>query len=108
MVAKCEVKGARRQAWFEIKMEHELADILALSLLCEQLQRAKLLKLLKPDVLVKKVVQEGESKGLLFEKVPYIKKKKKKKIAQEAGEFSIISNLIAKDGINDNLKGLEL
>ena len=107
MVAKCEVKGARRQAWFEIKMEHELADILALSLLCEQLQRAKLLKLLKPDVLVKKVVQEGESKGLLFEKVPYIKKKKKK-IAQEAGEFSIISNLIAKDGINDNLKGLEL
>ena len=109
MVAKCEVKGARRQAWFEIKMEHELADILALSLLCEQLQRAKLLKLLKPDVLVKKVVQEGESKGLLFEKVPYIKKKKKKKkIAKEAGEFSIISNLIAKDGINDNLKGLEL
>ena len=107
MVAKCEVKGARRQAWFEIKMEHELADILALSLLCEQLQREKLLKLLKPDVLVKKVVQEGESKGLLFEKVPYIKKKKKK-IAQEAGEFSIISNLIAKDGINDNLKGLEL
>ena len=107
MVAKCEVKGARRQAWFEIKMEHELADILALSLFCEQHQRAKLLKLLKPDVLVKKVVQEGESKGLLFEKVPYIKKKKKK-IAQEAGEFSIISNLIAKDGINDNLKGLEL
>ena len=107
MVAKCEVKGERRQAWFEIKMEHELADILALSLLCEQLQRAKLLKLLKPDVLVKKVVQEGESKGLLFENVPYIKKKKKK-IAQEAGEFSIISNLIAKDGINDNLKGLEL
>ena len=106
MVAKCEVKGARRQAWFEIKMEHELADILALSLLCEQLQRAKLLKLLKPDVLVKKVVQEGESKGLLFEKVPYIKKKKK--IAKEAGEFSIKSNLIAKDGINDNLKGLEL
>ena len=109
MVAKCEVKGARRQAWFEIKMEHELADILALSLLCEQLQRAKLLKLLKPDVLVKKVVQEGESNGLLFENVPYIKKKKKKKkIAKEAGEFSIISNLIAKDGINDNLKGLEL
>ena len=107
MVAKCEVKGARRQAWFEIKMEHELADILALSLFCEQHQREKLLKLLKPDVLVKKVVQEGESKGLLFEKVPYIKKKKKK-IAQEAGEFSIISNLIAKDGINDNLKGLEL
>ena len=107
MVAKCEVKGARRQAWFEIKMEHELADILALSLFCEQHQRAKLLKLLKPDVLVKKVVQEGESKGLLFEKVPYIKKKKKK-IAQEGGEFSIISNLIAKDGINDNLKGLEL
>ena len=107
MVAKCEVKGARRQAWFEIKMEHELADILALSLFCEQHQRAKLLKLWKPDVLVKKVVQEGESKGLLFEKVPYIKKKKKK-IAQEAGEFSIISNLIAKDGINDNLKGLEL
>ena len=111
-VTKEDCKGARRQAWFEIKMEHELADILALRLFCEQLQRAKLLKLLKLDVLVKKIAQEGEFKGLLFKKVPYIKKKKKqkkkKKIAQEAGEFSIISNLIAKDGINDNFKGLEL
>ena len=105
-VTKEVCKGARRQAWFEIKMEHELADILALRLFCEQLQRAKLLKLLKLDILVKKIAQEGEFKGLLFKKVSYIKKKKK--IAQEAGEFSIISNLIAKDGINDNLKGLEL
>ena len=113
-VAKEVCKGARRQAWFEIKMEHELADILALRLFCEQLQRAKLLKLLKLDVLVKKIAQEGEFKRLLFKKVPYIKKKKekkkekKKKIALEAEEFSIISNLIAKDGINDNFKGLEL
>ena len=109
-VTKEVCKGARRQAWFEIKMEHELADILALRLFCEQLQRAKLLKLLKLDVLVKKIAQEGEFKRLLFKKVPYIKKKKekKKKIALEAEEFSIISNLIAKDGINDNFKGLEL
>ena len=109
-VTKEVCKGARRQAWFEIKMEHELADILALRLFCEQLQRAKLLKLLKLDVLVKKIAQEGEFKGLLFKKVPYIKKKKKKKkkIAQETGEFSIISNLIAKDEISDNFKGLEL
>ena len=63
-------------------------------------------QLLKPNVLVKKIAQEGESKGLLFKKVLYIKKKKK--IVQEAGEFSIISNLIVKDGIKDNLKGLEL
>ena len=109
-VTKEVCKGARRQAWFEIKMEHELADILALRLFCEQLQRAKLLKLLKLDVLVKKIAQEGKFKGLLFKKVPYIKKKKKKKkkIAQETGEFSIISNLIAKDEISDNFKGLEL
>ena len=45
-------------------------------------------------------------KGFFFKKVPY--NKMKKKIAQEDGEFSIISNLIAKDGINDNNKGLEL
>ena len=105
-VTKEVCKGARRQAWFEIKMEHELADILALSLFCEQLQRAKLLKLSKPDVLVKKIAQKGKSKGLLFKEVPYIKKKKKK--AQEARAFSIISNLIANNGIYDNLKGLEL
>ena len=71
------------------------------------------MKLLKLDVSVKKIAQEGEFKGLLFKKVPYIKnkkkkKKKKKKIAQETGEFSIISNLIAKDEISDNFKGLEL
>ena len=68
------------------------------------------MKLLKLDVLVKKIAQEGKFKGLLFKKVPYIKKKKKKKkkIAQETGEFSIISNLIAKDEISDNFKGLEL
>ena len=68
------------------------------------------MKLLKLDVLVKKIAQEGKFKGLLFKKVPYIKKKKKKKkkIAQEPGEFSIISNLIAKDEISDNFKGLEL
>ena len=68
------------------------------------------MKLLKLDVLVKKIAQEGEFKGLLFKKVPHIKKKKKKKkkIAQETGEFSIISNLIAKDEISDNFKGLEL
>ena len=109
-VTKEVCKGARRQSWFEIKMEHELADILALRLFCEQLQRAKLLKLLKLDVLVKKIALEGKFKGLLFKKVPYIKKKKKKKkkIAQETGEFSIISNLIAKDEISDNFKGLEL
>ena len=68
------------------------------------------MKLLKLDVLVKKIAQEGKFKGLLFKKVPYIKKKKKKKkkIAHETGEFSIISNLIAKDEISDNFKGLEL
>ena len=67
------------------------------------------MKVLKLDVLVKKIAQEGKFKGLLFKKVPYIKKKKKKKkIAQEPGEFSIISNLIAKDEISDNFKGLEL
>ena len=68
------------------------------------------MKLLKLDVLVKKIALEGKFKGLLFKKVPYIKKKKKKKkqIAQETGEFSIISNLIAKDEISDNFKGLEL
>ena len=68
------------------------------------------MKLLKLDVLVKKIAPEGEFKRLLFKKVPYIqeKKEKKKKIAHEAKEFSIISNLIAKDGINDNFKGLEL
>ena len=68
------------------------------------------MKLLKLDVLVKKIAQEGKFKGLLFKKVPYIKKKKKKKkkkITQETGEFSIISNLIAKDEISDNFKGLE-
>ena len=34
-VTKEVCKGARRQAWFEIKMELELADILALRLFCE-------------------------------------------------------------------------
>ena len=57
------------------------------------------------------VYSANSFKGFFFKKVPYNKMKKKKmkkKIAQEDGEFSIISNLIAKDGINDNNKGLEL
>ena len=53
------------------------------------------------------VYSANSFKGFFFKKVPY-NKMKKKKIAQEDGEFSIISNLIAKDGINDNNKGLEL
>ena len=55
------------------------------------------------------LVYSANSFKWFFKKVPYNKMmKKKKKIAQEDGEFSIISNLIAKDGINDNNKGLEL
>ena len=57
------------------------------------------------------VYSANSFKGFFFKKVPYNKmqkKKMKKKIAQEDGEFSIISNSIAKDGINDNNKGLEL
>ena len=53
------------------------------------------------------VYSANSFKGFFFKKVPY-NKMKKKKIAQEDGEFSIISNSIAKDGINDNNKGLEL
>ena len=54
------------------------------------------------------VYSANSFKGFFFKKVPYNKMMKKKKIAQEDGEFSIISNLIAKDLINDNNKGLEL
>ena len=78
-VTKEVCKGARRQAWFEIKMEHELADILALSLFCEQLQRAKLLKLSKPDVLVKKIAQEGESNGSYLKRFPILRRRRRRR-----------------------------
>ena len=41
-VTKEVCKSARRQACYEIKTGHELADILALSLFCEQFQRVLL------------------------------------------------------------------